>query len=165
MDQIATIHDISVYGACKFLSCLNKIEEITNRKIWRGITAIYFSDRNLKLENYVNVGGYTASDNAAHINQEITIYYKNGKKERCNALTPYLYIESGIFPDDYWFAQTVLHEVGHHNEKYEIDYYKREVAAHLFSLRYLEHFTYNDLMKPHPRYWLDAVKKHEELKK
>jgi hypothetical protein len=165
MNQIATIHGVPVYGACKFLACLKKIEEITPKKIWRGIIGIYFSDRYLKRENNVNVGGYTAADNAAHINQEITIYYKNGNIEKCNDITPYLYIESGIFPDEYWFAQTVLHEVGHHNEKPGMEYREREISAHLFSLRYLDHFTYNELMKPHPRYWLDAVKIHEETRK
>ncbi|NRS15839.1 hypothetical protein HP398_05250 [Brevibacillus sp. HB1.4B] len=133
------IHSIPIQGrlAERFKKgVIQKVEMVAPISEWNGIYSIYSCDEELSLsEENPNIAGgsYVTDDKGG----TFTFTHNDGSKETFQLYpnTPVILMESGLLKSEYWFAFTLLHELGHHNDPNRPmkPTYNGEIFAHLFA--------------------------------
>lgn len=160
--KISEIHSISVHGKLpqSHLETLRKLEELTTQEEWNGLKGIYCTDFVIPQGA---MGSYVCSSDDRNKPVEITVTFKNGSKGKIELLEKQLpAIVLSSFNDEYSFAITTIHELGHHaNEDNNYEEYlknqkEREINAHLYALTKISRKEFKPKREPNFYYWEDA---------
>lgn len=131
------IHGVPIHGRVLInqYGAIKKIEKVTTKEEWEGVKGIYSSNL---IEEPVGVAGqYGSADNeTAHMN--LTLTHQDDTEDKFTLLyedLPIILVSSGMVRDEYHFAFTILHELGHHNldKKLDIDYEETEIQCNIFA--------------------------------
>lgn len=159
------IHNVPVYGRLphRFQETLTKIEAHTLSTDWHGLAYIVSCDEDMELSPEtpeITGGNYWYNQTE----EPFTIKYADGSKEEFVIPAdnkPIIYIESGLFKSEYWFAFTLIHELGHHNDPSKAIQYSKEVEifAHTFALSKINSDNFDFLEETHPLHYNEAKEK------
>lgn len=155
---IGHIHNVPVYGRLpqRFANTLTKIEAVTSPNEWDEVAYIVSSDEYVELtpDNRNVAGGrYLQTD-------WLRVKYDDGSKEVFETEMPQrlIYIEAGFFRSEYWFAFTLLHEIGHHNDPAKPTQSSREaeIFAHTYALDRVQNADFHFEDETPPTYYDEA---------
>jgi hypothetical protein len=159
---IGYIHNVPIYGRLpeRFINTLTKIEAVTTKDDWNGLTYLATCDMELELSpDNPNIAGgsYLYND----LPFEVDVTYEDGTVETFavpGESSPVIFLESGLFKSEYWFACTLFHELGHHNDPLKrIEPSKEvEIFAHKFALDRLNIVQFDYLDETPPTYYHEA---------
>lgn len=160
--QLAYIHNVAVYGSLprRFVNTLKKIETATTPADWNGLAYIASCDMEVELspENPSILGGsYLHND----LPFEVDVTNEDKKVETFvvpGENNPVIIMESGLFKSEYWFAFTLFHELGHHNDPYKRTQPSKdvEIFAHKFALDRVNKMKIDYSAEKPPMYYHEA---------
>lgn len=138
---ILNIKGLRFYGRLNddHLKALFKVANVLNREDVRGIKGVYCIDGKIKkidkdkeylVASYVQFTKITKDGCVV-----LDMNYSNGDKEIIRIYkSPIITINGNLCYSEQQFVFNLLHEIGHHNDKFSINEAEKEIIAHLFAL-------------------------------
>lgn len=169
-----TIHGVPFYGRLnlKHKIALANVSNVTTKDEWNGIKGVFTTSgfKPIGLREYTTCGQYARftriNSNSYAI---VTLIHGNNQSERFRVYkSPIIFVDGRILQREEDFIFTLLHEVGHHNNRHSLSNKQLtkkdiEVEAHLFALeRYYKLYTKLNILNY--RYISDAIEEYEKMK-